>query len=230
MHIKSLMLKMAGKDDFELDERIGMGYLFRICWKYGLMLIRGRLISLTAKAVAADIFVGKHVKLIGRKYLTIGSKTKIHDNVKIDALSTKGVLIGSHCVIGERTSIESTGSLASIGVGLKMGNRTTFGNDCFFGAAGGISIGDDVIAGQYIRFHSENHNYKDLSCLIREQGVSHKGIIIGNNCWIGSGAVFLDGAKVGNGCVIAANAVVTKEYPDNSVIGGVPGRIIGERK
>jgi len=140
-----------------------------------------------------------------------------------------GVFIGDNVVLGRNTRIECTGGLSSLGKGVKIGNRTTFGNDCIFGAAGGIEIGEDVVAGQFIRFHSENHNYNDLTKPIREQGVTHKGIVIGNNCWIGAGVVFLDGAKLGNGCVVGANAVVTKEFSDNSVIGGVPARVIKQR-
>lgn len=229
MTLKKLLLKLAGKDNFELDERIGRGYFMRTCWRYGWMKVRGYLMSLIGKDISSDVFIGKHVKLIERRYLTIGRKTKIHDNVKIDALSMNGVTIGSHCVIGEGTTIECTGSLSSIGVGIKIGDRTTFGNDCFFGAAGGIEIGDDVVAGQFIRFHSENHNYDNLRKLIREQGVSHKGIKIGNNCWIGAGVVFLDGAELGDGCVVGANAVVTKKFAPNSIIIGIPAKMIKSR-
>lgn len=154
---------------------------------------------------------------------------KLHDCVKIDALSTDGVVLEEGVVLGKNTSIECTGSLSYVGVGVKIGKRTTFGCDCFFGAAGGIEIGTDVIAGQYIRFHSENHNFNDTSVLIRKQGVSHKGIKVGDNCWIGSGVVFLDGAEIGNGCVVAANSVVTKKFSDNVVLGGVPAKMIKMR-
>ncbi len=229
MPLTKHLLKLAGKDGFELDKRISNGYIFSLCMRYGLMMIRGKMFSLGNKKISKSIFVGKHVRILEKKYLTIGVKTKLHDNVYIDALSKQGVCIGDHAVIGRNTRIECTGSLESVGEGLKIGSRTTFGNDCYFGAAGGIEIGDDVVAGQYIRFHSENHNYDDLNKLIREQGVSHKGIKIGNNCWIGAGAVFLDGAELGNGCVVAANAVVTKKFPDNSVIAGMPAKIIKER-
>lgn len=58
-----------------------------------------------------------------------------------------GVLLGNNVVIGRNTRIECTGSIQHLGVGVKIGNRTTFGNDCFFGAAGRIEIGDDVVAG-----------------------------------------------------------------------------------
>lgn len=87
-----------------------------------------------------------------------------------------GVQLGNQVVLGRNTRIECTGGLQCIGKGVKIENRTTFGNDCMFGVAGAIEVGDDVVAGQFIRFHSENHNYNDLTKLIREQGVSHKGI------------------------------------------------------
>ena len=229
MNIIEKLLKISGKENVVIDKRISTGYIFRLCCKYGLMMVRGKLISIANKNIYSNVFIGKNVKFIQKNRLFVGSKTKIHDNTRIDALSINGVSIGDNCVIGKGTTIECTGTLMSLGVGINIGNNTTFGNDCFFGAAGGINIGDDVVAGQYIRFHSENHNYKDLDCLIRKQGVSHKGITVGNNCWIGSGVVFLDGASVGNGCVIAANAVITQSFPDNVVIGGVPAKILKYR-
>ena len=229
MRLIEKCLHLAGKKDFHLDERIGIGYILGVCWQYGWMMIRGKLLSLGRKKIAGSVFVGRGVKLLAKQYLSVGAKTKIHDKVKIDAMSTDGVVIGENCVIGRNTCIECTGSLQHLGKGVSMGNGTTFGNDCFFGAAGGITIGDDVMAGQYVRFHSENHNFEAHDKLIKDQGVTHKGIRIGNNCWIGAGVVFLDGASIGNGCVVAANAVVTKEFPDNVIIGGVPAKIIGER-
>jgi acetyltransferase-like isoleucine patch superfamily enzyme len=69
-----------------------------------------------------------------------------------------------------------------------------------------------------------------LDIPIRLQGVTNKGIKIGNNCWIGSGAVFLDGVSVGDGCVIGANTLVNKSIPANSIVAGNPVRIIKSRK
>lgn len=230
LSIKKVLLKMAGKTDFELDSRISMWYIVRTCWIYGWMMVRGILRSIGYKDISSSVFIGKAVKLYEKRYLKIGKKVKLRDGVKIDALSTDGVKIGDYCILGKNTAIECTGSLSAIGKGVEIGNCTTFGGDCFFGAAGGIKIGNDVVAGQYIRFHSENHNYERLDIPIREQGVTHEGIEVGDNCWIGSGVVFLDGARVGNGCVIAANAVVTKQFPDNVIIGGIPAKIIKKRE
>ena len=62
--------------------------------------------------------------------------------------------------------------------------------------------------------------------MIKHQGVSRKGIVIGDNCWIGAKVTILDGVRIGNSCVIAAGAVVKGEFPDHCVIAGVPARVI----
>ena len=80
--------------------------------------------------------------------------------------------------------------------------------------------------GAYISLHSENHNYEDPNKLIRDQGVHSIGIKIGNNVWVGAKATFLDGCIVGNNSIVAAGAVVNGIYPDNSIIGGVPAKIL----
>lgn len=229
MRMINILLKVAGKDNFGIDKRISRRYILRLCWRYGWMMVRGRIVSFGHSEISSNIFLGRKVKLYEKKHLKIGKKTKIHNGVKIDALSIDGVKIGNNVVIGHNTTIECTGGLQNVGKGIFIGNRTTFGSNCFFGAVGGIEIGDDVVAGQFIRFHSENHNYSDLDVLIKNQGVSNKGIKIGNNCWIGAGAVFLDGAELGDGCVVAANAVVTKKFLENSIVGGIPAKIIKVR-
>jgi len=63
-----------------------------------------------------------------------------------------------------------------------------------------------------------------------EQDISSKGPIrIGHDVWIGAGAVLLSGVSIGNGAVIGANAVVTKNFPPYSILGGVPAKLIGFR-
>lgn len=229
MDIRNKLLSFAGKTDFELDERIPTSYVFSQCWKYGWMLIRGIFFSVGDSNVHGRLFKGRNVKIIQKKKLVTGNGCRFHDNVYIDALSQEGVILGDGVLLGRNTRIECTGSLNFVGKGVKIGSGSTFGSDCFFGAAGGIEIGENVVAGQQIRFHSENHNFDDLNVLIKNQGVCHKGIKIGNNCWIGAGVVFLDGAELADGCVVAANAVVTKKFQVNSVIGGIPARVIKTR-
>ena len=112
-----------------------------------------------------------------------------------------------------------------------IGNNVGLGSHGHYGAGlGGLEIGDDTIIGNYVSFHPENHIFSELNMPIRQQGVYGKGIKIGKNCWIGAKATFLDGTVIGNGCVVAAGAVVKGNFPDNSIIGGVPAKIIKMRE
>lgn len=141
----------------------------------------------------------------------------------------EGIVLEDNVSIGDYSILACTGSLRYLGKGIKIGNNSHFGEYCFIGAAGGVKVGSNVIGGQNIRFHAENHLYDNPDQPIYQQGVTHKGIEIGDNCWIGAGVVFLDGAKIGNGCVVAANAVVTKSFGDNLVIGGIPAKKLRDR-
>lgn len=116
------------------------------------------------------------------KKIKIGKDINIGDNVVIDALSKNGIIMGDNIRIGYFSRILCTGALKNIGKGMKIGNNFGCGENCFFGAAGGIEIGNDVIMGQNVRFYSENHNFTNPDLLIRLQGVTNKGINIGNNC------------------------------------------------
>lgn len=226
--IEYLIKKIKG-NDFELDKDISLGYLLGNIISMVINLIRGNIKTFTSKKSSLLVFIGKRSKIKMNKKIKLGKGVNIGENVVIDALSKKGVTIGNNVRIGDYTRILCTGSLKKLGVGFKIGDNCGIGENCFFGSAGGISIGNDVIMGQNIRFHSENHNYEDMKIPIRMQGVTNKGIKIGNDCWIGAGTVFLDGVVVGNGCVIGANTVVNKSLPDNVIAVGNPVRIIKQR-
>lgn len=222
-------IKIIKGKDFELDSNIPTSYLINKSVEMIFNLIRGNIKLLLANKNSHLFFVGKNTKIKVAGKITLNKGVNIGDNVVIDALSRDGIKIGNNVRIGDYSRILSSGTIKKLGKGVEIGNNCGIGEYSFFGAAGGIKIGNDVIMGQNVRFHSENHNYQNLSVPIRLQGVTNKGIKIGNDCWIGSGVVFLDGAELGNGCVVAANSVVNKKFSDNSVIAGTPARLIKER-
>lgn len=88
-------------------------------------------------------------------------------------------------------------------------------------AINGIIIGENVRLGPGVKLISANHNLNDFS-----KHDNADPIIIGDNCWVSANAVILPGVQLGNHVVVAGGAVVTKNFPDNCLIGGVPAKII----
>lgn len=164
-----------------------------------------------------------------KRKISFGRNNQISRGCLIDGLSRDGLHFGDNVSIGLNTTILCSGSLKSIGRGIIIGNNVGLGTHGFYGGAGGLDIGNDTIFGNYVSCHPENHNYKDLNVPIRLQGVNHRGIKIGNNCWIGAKATILDGTILEDGCIVAAGAVVRGHFPKNSIIGGVPARILKYR-
>lgn len=227
--LQNIIRNLFGKKDFNLDDSVPFSYLLRLCFVYLFALLRGTCSKLFFEASGHHIFIEKKVELINKKKISVGNNVRIEQGSTINAISTDGIVLGDNVKIGKNNQLLVTGSLQKIGKGIKIGANTSFSENTFFGASGGIEVGENVISGQNVRFHAENHLFSKKDILIREQGVTQKGIKIGNNCWIGSGVVFLDGTIVGDGCVIAANAVLNKNYPSNSIIAGVPAKVIKTR-
>ena len=87
-----------------------------------------------------------------------------------------------------------------------------------------IKIGDNVFIGPSCGFYTANH---PLDYTNRNQGLEKAlPIKVGDNCWFGANVSVMPGVTIGAGCVIAAGAVVTKDMPANSLIAGVPAKVI----
>lgn len=215
--------------DYSIDKDMPISYLIGVVVQRVAMVLRGWLKSMGMKRAGTALFVGKKVTLKCRNKISVGKGVTIQDKVYIDALSKNGITLGDGCSIGVGTIIRCSGNFKELGIGFSMGDNSSLADNCFVGATGGVWIGNDVIGGQNIRFHASNHNYESKDNLIRKQGITAKGIRIGDNCWIGAGTVFCDGVTIGEGCVIGANSVVTKSFPDNCVIVGNPARILKKR-
>ena len=223
----SRYVSMLKGSNFQIDPRVGVGYLLLTLRERGLMKARG---ALRFPFRSMRPFVGSHAVIRAKAGLAFGKSVTFGHHSYVDALSTDGVHLGDNCSIGRNTRIECTGSLRYLGKGLKVGDNVGLGTDCLYGCAGGVVIGDDTIVGNMVTFHAENHRFADLERPIRLQGVTHLGIIVGRNCWIGAKSTILDGARIGDGCVVAAGSVVIAgEYVSNGIYGGTPARLLRSR-
>ena len=100
---------------------------------------------------------------------------------------------------------------------------------CYIDATGEIEIGDDVSVAHGSTILSSNHIYKDIDIPIKDQGMENRRTIICNNVWLGAKSTILGGVVIQSGNVVAAGAVVTKNFEKNSVLAGVPAKIIQRR-
>ena len=109
---------------------------------------------------------------------------------------------------------------------LKVGHHTSFNTGCWINAAGGVTIGDNVLIGPNCIIHSANHKIDRLDIPIRQQGYDYLPVVIASDVWIGANTTILPGTSIGLSAVIGAGSVVTKDIPPFAVAVGNPARVI----
>jgi acetyltransferase-like isoleucine patch superfamily enzyme len=109
---------------------------------------------------------------------------------------------------------------------IKIGRDSLIGEYSVIRGQGGVEIGDRVYTSPFTQIIAVNHIFDDPNRPFVDQGITAEGIIIEDDVWLGAGAVITDGVKVGKGAVVAAGAVVTRDVPAHTVVGGVPAKPI----
>jgi acetyltransferase-like isoleucine patch superfamily enzyme len=110
--------------------------------------------------------------------------------------------------------------------GIKIGSDSLIGEYSVIRGQGGVRIGDRVYTSPFTQIIAVNHVFDDPDRPFVQQGITAEGIIIEDDVWLGSGVIITDGVRIGKGAVIAAGAVVTKDVPPHTVVGGVPAKPI----
>jgi acetyltransferase-like isoleucine patch superfamily enzyme len=105
---------------------------------------------------------------------------------------------------------------------ISIGKNVFINFDCTFLALGGITIEDDVLIAPKVSLVTENHPLDPKE----RKGLIAKPIHIKKNAWIGANATILPGVTIGENAVVAAGAVVSKDVPDNAIVGGIPAKFI----
>ena len=175
------------------------------------------------KAVGPGLILGRGLVVRHPGRMSFGANVAIDDNAFFDASGSgetgvqlhDGVVLSRNCIV-----LGKNGPIV-------LKERVDVGFNCVFASVSGITIGAaTIIAGNcYIGGGRYHHERLDLP-IMDQGGYSRGAIEVGENSWIGAGAIILDGVKLGKGVIVGAGAVVTKDAPDYAVLVGSPARIL----
>ena len=133
----------------------------------------------------------------------------------------------SHCII-ETSPADGKAPI------LEIGDNVSIGEYSHITCANKITIGNGVLTGRFVLITDNAHGKctnEDSDIAPLQRNIYSKGeVIIKENVWIGDKATILPGVTIGKGAVIAANAVVTKDVPDYTIVAGVPAKIVKQIK
>jgi len=228
--IRNFFAKKKGVEPLTLKEwrvREWLGFVSVL----GFRLLRGLLVKFWIGKSSGIILCEKKVRLYYPQCIHAGRSLNLEENCEIIGLSKRGVVFGNRCTVGRFATIRPTNVLVNeAGEGLKIGNNSNIGPYSWIGCSGFIEIGSNVMMGPRVNLLAENHNFERTDIPMKEQGVSRSFIKIEDDVWLGANCSVLSGVTIGKGSIVATGAVVTKDVPPFSIVGGVPARILRSRK
>lgn len=165
------------------------------------------------------------VRLRFANYIRLGNGVYLDQGAYLHACP-QGIEIGAGTIVMHGAILHVYNFRNMPHSGIKIGRDSLVGEYSVIRGQGGVTIGDRVYTSPFSQIIAVNHVFDDPSRPFVEQGITAEGIVIEDDVWIGAGAVITDGVRIGKGAVIAAGAVVTKDVPPHTVVGGVPARAL----
>ena len=159
-----------------------------------------------------------YIRMLAPLYQHRGKHCVIHHSVRMDTPPYRQFWLGDYSVIESFACINNAVGDVIIGDHTRIGLHNTI--------IGPVTIGNHVNLAQGITVTALNHNFEDSEKRIDEQGVSTTPVTIGDNVWIGGGAIIMPGVKIGDNAIVGAGSIVNKDVPNNAIVAGNPARII----
>lgn len=175
------------------------------------------------RSVGSGLILGRGIVLRHPGRISLGDQVAIDDHVFIDGSGSGevGVVIGNGVILSRNCIV-----LGKNGH-VVLEDRVDVGFNSVFASASGISVGAATLVAGNCYIGGGRYFHGDLHMPIMDQGGYSRGEIeIGEGCWLGAGAIVLDGVRLGKGVIVGAGAVVTKDAPDYAVLVGSPARIL----
>lgn len=153
--------------------------------------------------------------------VAIGQGCFVAPEARIFGEPGRGVVLGDGCAVAAEAFLHGP---LTLGRDVSVNARATLD-----GGAKGITVGDGTrIATGAVLYAFDHGLAPDRP--VKDQPVRSRGITVGADVWIGANAGVTDGVAIGDHAVVAMGAVVTRDVPPWAVVGGVPARVIGDRR
>lgn len=192
------------------------------------LVLRQKLYRHMFASCGRKVVFGRNVTIRHPHRIRIGDNVIIDDNAVLDGKgeSDTTIEIGSNSIVG-RNSI-----LSCKGGSIRFADRVNISVNCTLISETLLKIGDNVlIAGHCYLIAGGNHGLDRTDIPILEQPLIEKGgIDIREHCWLGANVTVLDGVTIGRDSAVAAGAVVNKSVDEYSIVGGVPAKLLRDRK
>ncbi len=193
---------------------------------FGGVKLRNFLYRTIFYRIGSSVYIQDGVEFISTDSIEIGNGVYIFKGVRLDGKGHENNRINlENGVVIERNVM--IGALNNTCIDIDQ--DTFIGPSVCIAGPGDIKIGKHCLIAAHTGIYANNHNFADPTEPIKYQGITCKGIVIEDDCWLGHGVKVLDGVTIGKGSVIGAGAVVTKDIPPFSVAVGVPARVIKSR-
>ena len=187
------------------------------------LLLRRKLYPWLFRQSGRGLVLGRSLVLRHPDSIELGNHVVIDDNSLVDGRAgirlDDGVIINRNCSLKAKTGP------------IRVGRRTTIGANSVIVSLTGVEIGEAVIIAGGCHLSAGGYDIDQSDRALLDGGVLSKGPIkIGNDVWVGTGAIILDGINVGDHAVVAAGAVVTSDVPERAVVAGVPAKVLRRRE
>lgn len=159
-------------------------------------------------------------------YGSIGRGSYILKPMRV--IGKKNIYIGDYCSILHQARMETVSGWeqSEFHGEIRIGNHTSIEQNCHIIAADKLIIGDDCVLSSQVYVADCGHSCDIMEGSVMSQPLFVKKTSIGDSCFIGTGAKIMPGVKLGSHVVVGANAVVTKDVPDYTMVAGVPAQPI----